>query len=106
MKLQKTVNLSRAIKHAESSRFHSKRMARKLREARTKLDALKAKYTSIDSLLELIEPDQMAAPGSIYGHTKLVRGAWLANDCTRFRRCQDLPDKAFWQPRELKAKFE
>lgn len=64
-----------------------------LRKARARLRVLERKHTDYESILEAIEN----------GDTRLVRGSWLASECSRLRRCQELPAEAFWSPADLHA---
>jgi len=93
-----TAKLTSAIEKGERQCF----VRKKLRAARAELDILRQRYAGADALLDVLAPNGNAQ----FGHTRLVRGSWLAFKCKRFARCQDLPDEAFWPPNELRSHLQ
>merc|ERR1711971_936911 len=85
--------LLKAIYTAERV-FRAREVARssEMEQARDRLQVLERWYTSFEALLEAVED-----------HTELVKGSWIVHHCERFKRRQDLPEEAFWDPSELRA---
>ena len=66
---------------------------KKMNEAKQKLTLLQHHYTGYESLLNAIDS----------GDTRLIKGSYIAGECHRFPRCQELPPKSFWNPRQFQA---
>ena len=84
-----TKKLEAAIDAGDRARISRKKM----NKAKQTLTLLQRRYTGYESLLDAIES----------GDTRLIKGSYIAGECHRFPRCQDLLPESFWNPRQFQA---